>query len=90
MRDASYHRITTARGSDSAAEVSDPAGTVVISGWVMLPKLDAPFPPPQAERVLVSIRASGARMDDPILAKMPTDVTWRCPVGARWRQTRLR
>jgi len=45
----------------SAAEVSDPAGTVVISGWVMLPKLDAPLPPPQADRLLRA-RASRARM----------------------------
>ena len=33
-----------------AAEVSDPAGMVVISGWVTPPKLDAPPPPPQAGR----------------------------------------
>ena len=48
---------------ESAAEVSDPAGTVVISGWVIPPKLDAPPPPPQAETALVSIRERSRRME---------------------------
>jgi len=61
----------------SAAEVSEPAGTVVISGWVMLPKLDAPPPPPQAVRALVSVTASEGRMGTMSLAKMPSDVTYR-------------
>ena len=46
---------------ESAAEVSDPAGTVVTSGWVMPPKLDAPPPPPQ-ETALARAKAVGTRM----------------------------
>jgi len=69
---------------ESAAEVSDPAGTVVISGWVMPPKLDAPLPPPQADKALVSVKVSGTRMDTMSLAKMSADVT------SRWLQVKIR
>jgi len=47
---------------ESAAEVSDPADTVVISGWLMLPKLDAAPPPPQVVRQPIRARATRARM----------------------------
>jgi hypothetical protein len=62
---------------ESPVEVSDPAGTVVTSGWVIPPKLDAPPPPPQAVRALVSITASEARMGTARLAKTLADVTSR-------------
>jgi hypothetical protein len=47
---------------DSAAELSDAAGTVVTAGCVTPPKLDGPAPLPQAARLLVSVRARRARM----------------------------
>ena len=60
---------------ESTAEVSDPTGAVVNSGWVAPPKLDAPEPPPQAQRPLVNIRAREMRMGTVSLAKTPADVT---------------
>ncbi len=47
---------------ESPVEVSDPTGKVVISGWVIPPKLDAPPPPLQAERACVSVRGRSRRM----------------------------
>jgi hypothetical protein len=60
---------------DAAVEPSDSAGTVVTPGWVTPPKLDAPDPPPQAERTLVSARARWTRMVAMSLANRPADVT---------------
>lgn len=68
---------------ESAAEVSDPAGAVVISGWVMPPKLDAPPPPPQAARALVRTNARATRMDVPSLTRLGFDVTCDLPSDAR-------
>jgi len=62
---------------ESAAEVSDPAGTVVISGWVMPPKLDAPPPPPQAD-TLLRARPRRARM-----GIKPSENAHRCHVRSR-------
>lgn len=68
---------------DAAVEPSDSAGTEVTPGWVTPPKLDAPAPPPQAERALVSTRASTVRMGVPSLTKTSDDVTLvRGPLGA--------
>jgi len=46
---------------ESATELPDSTGTVVISGWVMPPKLDAPPPSLQADRLLVRARARRLR-----------------------------
>jgi len=60
---------------ESAAEVSDPPGTVVISGWVMPPKLDAPLSPPQADRALASVKGKTRRMEGLSVAKLHGVVT---------------
>jgi hypothetical protein len=60
---------------EAAADVSDSAGTVVTPGWVMLPKLAAPFPPPQAERVPVRASVRARHMVAPSLARASGDVT---------------
>jgi hypothetical protein len=59
------------------AEVSDSAGTVVTTGWVTPPKLEAPPPPPQAERALARVRARRGPMGATSLANLPAAVMCR-------------
>ncbi len=61
---------------ESAEEVPDSTGTVVISGWVMLPKPDTPPPPPH-ETALARAKTVETRMEGMILAKVRMDVTDR-------------
>ena len=63
---------------DSAAvDSADPADAVETPGWVMPPKLEAPDPPPQAERQLVSARDRRPRMEGSSLAKIVAAVIGR-------------
>jgi len=66
---------------ESAADVSVPAETVVISGWVTLPKLDAPPPPPHAGRSEARVSPWRTRIEHMIVDSLAHVIQGRLAVA---------